>query len=82
MCTHLEVLAAVLVLVRRADNAIDVLLSRQRHRACNLSARPNHRFDDLARRAVDDLVVVGLEPDADLLSRHGGLCPYRSCAAE
>src|SRR5512132_1381683 len=68
---HLEMLARVLVLVRRADDAIHVLLSGQRHRACDLRARPDHRVDDLARRAVDDLVVVGLEPDADLLSRHG-----------
>src|SRR3954447_11350431 len=70
---HLEVLARVLVLVRRADDAVHVLLGRQRHRARDLSARAGHRLDDLARRAVDDLVVVGLEPDADLLSRHGGL---------
>src|SRR3954468_12458383 len=69
---HLEVLAGVLVLVRRADDAVDVLLGRQRHRARDLRASTRHRLDDLARRAVDDLVVVGLEPDADLLSRHGG----------
>ena len=57
--------------MRRADDAVDVLLGRQRHRARDLRARTRHRVDDLARRAVDDLVVVGLEPDADLLSRHG-----------
>src|SRR5690606_4028196 len=70
---HLEVLAAVLVLVRRADDAVHVLLGRQRHRARDLGARPRHRLNDLLRGGVDDLVVVGLEPDADLLSRHGGL---------
>src|SRR5256885_7203248 len=70
---HLEVLARVLVLVRRADDAVHVLLGRQRHRARDLGARPRHRLDDLLRRGVNDLVVVGLEPDADLLSRHGGL---------
>src|SRR5690606_21343425 len=32
-----------------------------------------HRLDDLARAGVDRLMVVGLEPDADLLSRHGSL---------
>src|SRR4051812_15157611 len=68
---HLEVLARVLVLVRRADDAVDVLLGRQRHRARDLRTGPGHRVDDLACRRVDDLVVVGLEPDADLLSRHG-----------
>src|ERR1700712_3559458 len=67
---HLEVLAGVLVLVRRADDAVDVLLRRQRHRASHLRARPGHRVHDLPRRGVDHLVVIGLEPDADLLSRH------------
>src|ERR1700712_4651263 len=47
---HLEVLAAVLVLVRRADDAVDVLLRRQRHRAGDLRAGTGHRLDDLARR--------------------------------
>src|ERR1700749_4099262 len=70
---HLEVLARVLVLVRRADDAVHVLFCRQRHGPGNLSAGTSHRVDDLARRAVDDLVVICLEPDADLLSRHGGL---------
>src|SRR5689334_14385883 len=67
---HLEVLAAVLVLVRRADDAVDVLLGRQGHRAGDLRARTGDRVNDLARRGVDHLVVIGLEPDADLLSRH------------
>src|SRR5689334_9364033 len=67
---HLEVLAAVLVLVGRADNAVDVLLGRQGHRAGDLRARTGDRVNDLARRGVDHLVVIGLEPDADLLSRH------------
>src|SRR4051795_10709624 len=79
---HLEVLARVLVLVRRADDAVDVLLGRQRHRARDLSARASHRLDDLACRAVDDLVVVGLEPDADLLARHRSFtCPSVGAAA-
>src|SRR4029077_19127512 len=73
---HLEVLAAVLVLVGRTDDAVDVFLRRQRHRAGNLRTSTRHRLDDLACRAVDDLMVVCLEPDADLLSRHGGFaCP-------
>src|SRR5690349_2526108 len=67
---HLEVLAGVLVLVGRADDAEDVLLRRQRHRAGHLRARTGHRVHDLPRRGVDHLVVIGLEPDADLLSRH------------
>src|SRR4249920_3801360 len=67
---HLKVLPAVLVLVRGADDAEHVLLRGQWHRAGNLRARTRHCVDDLARRGVDDLVVIGLEPDADLLSRH------------
>src|SRR4051812_14042909 len=67
---HLEVLAAVLVLVRRADDAEHVLLRRQRHGADHGRACARHRVDDLAGRGVDDLVVVRLQPDADLLSRH------------
>src|SRR6478609_8081144 len=67
---HLEVLAGVLVLVGRADDAVDVLLRRQRHRAGHLRARTGHGVHDLPRRGVDHLVVIGLEPDADLLSRH------------
>src|SRR5580698_4283877 len=68
--THLEVLARVLVLVRRADDAVHVLLGRQRHGTGDFSAGANHRVDNLPRPAVNDLVVIGLEPDADLLSRH------------
>src|SRR6185312_13372412 len=83
--THLEVLARVLVLVRRLGDAVHVLLSGQRHRARDLRASTRHRLDDLARRGVDDLVVVGLEPDADLLSRHvsslSRWCPLRRGAA-
>src|SRR3954467_8123876 len=69
---HLEVLARVLVLVRRADDAETVDLRGQRHRARDLRPGTGHRLHDLASRGVDDLMVIGLEPDADLLSRHGG----------
>src|SRR6476661_4934312 len=72
---HLEMLAAVLVLVRRPDDAVDVLLGRQRHGADNARAGTRDRFDDLACAGVNGLVVIGLEPDADLLSRHGASSP-------
>src|SRR5699024_8793885 len=68
---HLEVLAAVLVLVRRTDDAVDVLLRGQRHRADDRGACARDGVHDLARGTVDHSVVVRLEPDADLLSRHG-----------
>src|SRR4051795_7492836 len=75
---HLEVLARVLVLVRRADHAVDVLLRRQRHGAGDASTRAGDGVHDLARRGVDHLVVIGLEPDADLLSRHRSLSSFVS----
>src|SRR4051794_34273040 len=67
---HLEVLTAVLVLVGRTDDDHHVLLGGKRHRADDGRAGTGHRVDDLARRGVDDLVVIRLKPDADLLSRH------------
>ncbi|SBS73414.1 conserved hypothetical protein [uncultured Microbacterium sp.] len=67
---HLEVLAAVLVLVGRPDDAHDVLLGRKGHRAHDRRARTGHGVDDFARRRVDDLVVIRLQANADLLSRH------------
>src|SRR5690606_22262578 len=57
---------------RRADDAVDVLLGRQRHRPDHARPGARDRLHDLARTRVDGLVVVGLQPDADLLSRHGG----------
>src|SRR5690625_1427857 len=79
---HLEVLARVLVLVRRADYAVNVLFRRQRHRASDVRASPRHGLDDLSSRAVDDLMVIGFEPNADLLSRHGGLFVLRFVSVE
>src|SRR5947199_4118410 len=73
---HLEVLARVLVLVRRADHAVAVDLRGQRHRAGDLRPGTRHRLHDLPSRGVDDLVVIGLEPNADLLSRHGGYVSF------
>ena len=65
---HLEVLAAVLVDVRRADDRVLADLGRQRHRAAHLRLRAQDRLDDLLRRLVDDLVVIRLQADADLLT--------------
>src|SRR6478609_1062167 len=65
---HLEVLARVLVDVRRADHAEAADLGGQRYRSPHLRLRAHDRLDDLLRRLVDDLVVVSLEPDPDLLT--------------
>src|SRR5699024_11807 len=43
---------------------------REGHRAHDLRASAGHGVDDLARRRVDDLVVIRLQANADLLSRH------------
>ncbi|VXC13850.1 hypothetical protein CURTO8I2_70159 [Curtobacterium sp. 8I-2] len=69
----LEVLARVLVLVRGTDHCDHVLLGGERHRADHGCTGTGHRVDDLPGRRVDDLVVIRLEPDADLLSRHVSL---------
>src|SRR6202035_6068125 len=56
----LEVLARVLVLERRADHAVDVLLGRQGHRAGHARARTGGRLHDLLGRRLDRGGVVGL----------------------
>src|SRR5215216_7109731 len=77
---HLEVLARVLVDVRRPDQAVAANLGRERHGTVDLGLGAHHGLDDLLRRLVDDLVVVGLEPDPDLLTscvRHASSRPSR-----
>src|SRR3954465_2214783 len=68
----LEVLARVLVLERRADHAVDVLLGRKRHGALDLGARALGGLHDLLRRELDHRGVVALEADADLVLGDGG----------
>src|ERR687895_210937 len=70
----LEVLARVLVLERAADHAVDVLLGGQRHRPRDARARAHGRVHDLLGGRLDRRVVVGLQPDTDLVlseRRHG-----------
>src|SRR5436190_15655429 len=74
----LEVLARVLVLERAADDAVDVLLGRERYRTGDRRARALCGLDDLARGLLDRRSVVGLEPDPDLVlreSRHNSVVP-------
>src|SRR5215510_9105215 len=68
---HLELLAALLVDVRRAVHRELLDLGRQRDRSPHLRAGPLRRRDDLARRRVEDAVIERLEPDADILAVHG-----------
>jgi hypothetical protein len=65
---HLEVLAAVLVLVGRADHRVAVLLAGERYRSPDLGLGAEDGLHDLLGRLVDHLVVVGLEANADLLA--------------
>src|SRR6201996_339991 len=67
----LEVLARVLVLERGADHAVDVFLGGQGHGTGYGGAGALGRLDDLASRAIDRVVVVGLEPDSNFLCRYG-----------
>ena len=66
----LELLAAVLILMGRAENGYDLLFRRQRDGPADLCARFGHRVHDALRRKVYQLVVVSGEFDPDLLSCH------------
>src|SRR5215210_656453 len=60
-------LARVLVLERRPDHDVDVLLGRQRHGPGDAGAGALRGLDDLAGSPVYGVVVIRLEPDPDLL---------------
>src|SRR5215813_9248610 len=66
----LEVLPRVLVLERRADHAVHVLLRRQRHGTGDGGAGALSRVDDVLGGLVDLLMVIALQPDTDLLLWH------------
>src|SRR3954452_24073384 len=68
---HLEMLARVLVLERRANHAVDVLLGRQRHRPRDAGPGALRRLDDLAGSPIYGVMVIRLEPDSNFL------CCYR-----
>jgi hypothetical protein len=74
--THLKVLTAVLVLVWRANDRHDVLLGGQWHWSYYLCTGAGDCVDDFARRGVDDLVVIRLQSNADLVSRHVDSLPF------
>src|ERR1051325_4308424 len=67
---HLELLAALLVDVRRTIDRELLDPGRQRDRPAHLCAGALRRIDDLARRRIEDTVIEGLEPDADVLAVH------------
>src|ERR1700693_433121 len=61
----LELLPRLLIHVRRTQHAVFVLHRGQRNRPGNLRAGTPRRFHNLARRLVEDAVVVSLQPDAN-----------------
>src|SRR5579862_3010408 len=70
MRAHLELLAALLVDVRRAVDGELLDLGRQRDRPAHLRAGAFGRIDDLARRRIEDAVIERLEPDSYVLTVH------------
>src|SRR6185436_16556116 len=76
---HLEVLPRVLVLERRADHAVNVLLRWQGHWTGDAGAGALCGLDDLAGSPVYGVVVVRLQPDADLLC--GYRCHFCACSS-
>src|SRR6185295_648745 len=62
---QLELLARLLVNVRRAQNCPPLRLCRQRNRTTYLRARLLGRADDVRRGLIDDGVVKRLEPNSN-----------------
>src|SRR4051794_6583146 len=68
---HLELLARLLVDVRRAQHRESLEARRQRDRPTDLCARPLRRRDDFARRGVENSMIERLQANADVLTVHG-----------
>src|SRR5688572_22356846 len=64
--TDLELLAALLVYVRRAIDGELLDPARQRDRPAHLRARPLRRRHDLRRRQIEHTVIERLQPDANV----------------
>src|SRR6516162_372766 len=69
--THLELLTALLVDVRRTVDRELLDPRRQRDRAAHLRASALGGRHDLARRRIEDAVIERLEPDPNILAVHG-----------
>src|SRR5581483_7629768 len=77
MGADLELLAALLVDMRRAVHGETLDAGRQRDRSAHLGARALRGHHDLVGRLVEHAVVEGLEADADVLAVHR-LCAFYS----
>src|SRR6201989_998381 len=67
---HLELLAALLVDVRRTVDGELLDAGGQRNRSANLGTGTFRRVHDLAGRRIEDTMVERLEPDANVLAVH------------
>src|SRR6185295_1052428 len=67
---YLELLAALLVDVRRAIDGELLDPARQRDRTAHLRARPFRRGYDLRGRGIEHAVIERLEADANVLTVH------------
>src|SRR6266516_3017847 len=74
---HLEVLAAVLVLVGAADDRVQVPLRGKGNRPHDLGPGADHVIHDLPGRLVQDLVIVGPQLDPYPRRRHQRSPPER-----
>src|SRR5215472_16635563 len=67
---HLELLAALLVDMRRTVDGELLDAGRQRNGSANLRAGPFRRVHDLTRRRIENPMVERLEPYANILAVH------------
>src|SRR5215467_10400190 len=72
----LELLAALLVDMRRTVHGEPLDAGRQRDRAAHLGARALRGHHDLVRRLIENAVVEGFQADADILAVHRLLAFY------
>src|SRR5262252_1390425 len=70
MGADFELLSALLVHVRAAQDRELVYPRRQGNRTCDLRARSPGGLDDLSRALIEELRVICLQPDSNLLRRH------------
>src|SRR5215469_13544647 len=73
MRPHLELLAALLVDMRRTVHRIALDTSRERNRPAYIRARALRRIDNLLRGGVEHTMIECLQPDADRLACHVSL---------
>src|SRR5690606_27499340 len=77
---NLELLTRLLVDEGTPENRVLVDLRRQRDRPGHACTSATSRVGDLARGLVEQLVVVGLQPDADFEVFHGDV-PLGKCGS-